>query len=137
LTSANDGVDAARVGEEVVVAVDCNGADLGPGEVAAGAALAASEGARTILFGPARELSVALRDADGAMIEIVDAPVSIAKSPDPASAARANPDASIVLAARAVAQGRAQALVCAGGTSAPAASTARRWRCPCRCPAGR
>ena len=29
-----------------VVAVDCNGADLGPAEVAAGAALAAKQGAR-------------------------------------------------------------------------------------------
>ena len=53
---------------------------------------------------------------------MVDAPVSIAKSPDPASAARANPDASIVQAARAVAEDRAQALVCAGGTGAALAA---------------
>ncbi len=39
--------------ETPVVAVDCNGADLGPAEVAAGAALAAAEGARVLLFGPA------------------------------------------------------------------------------------
>ncbi|HTA35723.1 MAG TPA: phosphate acyltransferase PlsX, partial [Solirubrobacteraceae bacterium] len=55
-------------------------------------------------------------------IEIVDAPVSIAKSADPASAVRAHPDASIVQAARAVAAGRAQALVCAGGTGAALAA---------------
>jgi glycerol-3-phosphate acyltransferase PlsX len=95
------------------IAVDCNGADLGPSEVAAGAAIAAARGARMILFGPAAELGAAV---DG--IEIVDAPVSIAKSADPASAVRAHPDASIVQAARAVADGRAQALVCAGGTGA-------------------
>jgi glycerol-3-phosphate acyltransferase PlsX len=107
---------------EAVVAVDCNGADLGPTEVAAGAAIAAGEGVRTILFGPARELGQALRDvADGA-VEVVDAPVSIAKSPDPASAVRANPDSSIVQAARAVAEDRAQALVCAGGTGAALAA---------------
>jgi phosphate acyltransferase len=107
---------------DVVVAVDCNGADLGPAEVAAGAALAAREGARTIVFGSADALRPALQDAPEGMIEVVDAPVSIAKSADPASAARANPDASIVQAARAVAEGRAQALVCAGGTGAALAA---------------
>jgi glycerol-3-phosphate acyltransferase PlsX len=48
--------------------------------------------------------------------------VSIAKSADPASAVRANPQASIVQAARAVAGGRAQAFVCAGGTGAALAA---------------
>ncbi|HWF33595.1 MAG TPA: phosphate acyltransferase PlsX [Solirubrobacteraceae bacterium] len=100
-----------------VVAVDCNGADLGPAEVAAGAALAAARGARVILFGPAAELG-----EPAAGVEIVDAPMSIAKSADPASAVRANADASIVQAARAVASGRAQALVCAGGTGAALAA---------------
>jgi phosphate acyltransferase len=106
----------------VVVAVDCNGADLGPGEVAAGAVIAAGEGARTILFGAADMLRAACRGAPAGLIEVVDAPVSIAKSADPASAARGNPDASIVQAARAVAAGRAQALVCAGGTGAALAA---------------
>src|SRR5262249_31215132 len=70
------------------VAVDCNGADLGPGEVAAGAALAARDGARTILFGPAAELRRAVAEAPPGAIEVVHAPASIAKSPDPAGAAR-------------------------------------------------
>jgi phosphate acyltransferase len=100
-----------------VVAVDCNGADLGPAEVAAGAAIAASQGARVILFGPAGELG---ERTSG--VHVVDAPVSIAKSPDPAHAARAKPEASIVQAARAVAEGRAQALVCAGATGAALAA---------------
>lgn len=100
-----------------VVAVDCNGADLGPAEVAAGAAIAAARGARVILFGPAQELGDV---PDG--VEIVDAPVSIAKSEDPVSAVRANPQASIVQAARAVAGGRADAMVCAGGTGAALAA---------------
>jgi glycerol-3-phosphate acyltransferase PlsX len=99
------------------VAVDCNGADLGPAEVAAGAAIAAARGARVILFGPAAELG-----APPAGVEIVDAPISVAKSVDPASAVRAHPDASIVQAARTVAAGRAQALVCAGGTGAALAA---------------
>lgn len=101
----------------MVVAVDANGADLGAAEVAAGAALAAQRGARVLLFGPAGELS---EPPEG--VEVIDAPVSIAKSADPARAARANPEASIVQAARAVAEGRAQALVCAGGTGAALAA---------------
>ena len=100
-----------------VVAVDCNGADLGPAEVAAGAAIAAGKGVRVILFGPAEQLG---EPPSG--VEIVDAPVSIAKSPDPVNAARTTPQASIVKAAGAVADGRAQALVCAGGTGAALAA---------------
>jgi glycerol-3-phosphate acyltransferase PlsX len=100
-----------------VVAVDCNGADRGPAEVAAGAALAAAEGARIVLFGPAEQLG---EPPPG--VEVVDAPVSIAKAEDPALAARTTPEASIVQAARAVAEGRAQALVCAGATGAALAA---------------
>jgi glycerol-3-phosphate acyltransferase PlsX len=100
-----------------VVAVDCNGADLGPAEVAAGAAIAAGEGARVLLFGPAAELGEL-----PAGIEVIDAPISIAKAEDPVIAARSTPEASIVKAARAVADGRAQALVCAGGTGAALAA---------------
>jgi glycerol-3-phosphate acyltransferase PlsX len=96
-----------------VVAVDANGADLGPGEVAAGARIAAQQGVEILLFGPAAELGEA-----GGGIEIVDAPVSIAKDPDPVRAVRGTPEASIVAAARAVAEGRAQALVCNGSTGA-------------------
>ena len=107
-----------------MVAVDANGADLGPAEVAAGAALAVQQGARVLLFGPLAELSTSLAEmpTPSVGLDLVDAPLSIAKSPDPARAARANPDASIVQAARAVAEGRAQALVCAGGTGAALAA---------------
>ena len=100
--------------EPVTVAVDANGADLGPAEVAAGAAQAAETGTRVMLFGPADALG-----APPPGVEVVDAPVSIAKAPDPFPATRRTPDASIVLAARAVADGRAAALVC-GGSTGPA-----------------
>jgi glycerol-3-phosphate acyltransferase PlsX len=100
-----------------VIAVDCNGADLGPGEVAAGAAIAAARGARVLLFGPAAELGGPVSG-----VEVVDAPVSIAKAPDPVAAVRATPESSIVQAATAVAQGRAEALVCAGATGAALAA---------------
>jgi phosphate acyltransferase len=101
----------------VVVAVDANGADLGPGEVAAGVREAARQGVRVLLFGPADEFGEM-----GPQVEVIDAPVSVAKSPDPARAVRSTPDASIVQAARAVGEGRAQALVCAGGTGAALAA---------------
>ena len=39
----------------ITVAVDANGADLGPAEVAAGAADAAQQGVRVVLFGPAEQ----------------------------------------------------------------------------------
>ena len=105
-------------GAGVLVAVDANGADLGPEEVYAGAVLAADVGARVLLFGPAAQLGP---EREG--IEIVDAPVSIAKAPDPARAVRSTPEASIVRAARAVGEGRAQALVSSGSTGAAVAAS--------------
>ncbi len=89
----------------------------GPSEVAAGARLAAEQGVQVLLFGPAVELGEV-----GAGIEVVDAPVSVAKSPDPVRAVRSTPEASIVQAAKAVGEGRADALVCAGGTGAALAA---------------
>jgi phosphate acyltransferase len=101
------------------IAVDANGADLGPAEVAAGARLAAAQGVSVVLFGPAAQLG-----ESGEGVEVVDAPLSIAKDRDPVRAVRANPQASIVQAARAVAEGRAEALVCNGSTGVALAAGA-------------
>ena len=101
-----------------VIAVDANGADLGPAEVAAGATIAAQQGVRVLLFGPAAELGDA-----GPGIEVIDAPMSIAKDANPAASARANPEASIVRAATAVASGDADALVSAGATGTALAAS--------------
>jgi phosphate acyltransferase len=101
----------------ITVAVDAGGADLGPLEVAAGAAHAAERGIRVLLFGPAREIGTA-----PAGVEVVDAPLSIAKAADPAFAVRSTPEASIVQAARAVAEGRAEALVSGGSTGSALAA---------------
>jgi glycerol-3-phosphate acyltransferase PlsX len=90
---------------------------MGPREVAAGAAIAAERGVRVLLFGPAAELG-----AQPPGVEVVDAPVSVAKAQEPVLAVRGTPQASIVQAARAVSEGRAQALVCAGGTGAALAA---------------
>src|SRR5436190_11428463 len=96
------------------VAVDANGADLGAREVALGAAEA---GVPAILFGPADQIG----DVPD-HVRVVDAPVSIAKAPDPARAVRSTPDASIVQAAKAVAAGEADALVSGGSTGAALAA---------------
>ena len=101
----------------VTVAVDAGGADLGPSEVAAGAARAAAAGIGVLLFGPAAEIG-----PTPAGVEVVDAPISIAKAADPAFAVRSTPEASIVQAARAVADGRAQALVSGGSTGSALAA---------------
>ncbi|EHN09578.1 Phosphate:acyl-ACP acyltransferase PlsX [Patulibacter medicamentivorans] len=98
----------------VTVAVDTTGADLGPAEVAQGALIAARQGIAVRLYGPAPELREVVGTTAG--IEIVDAPLSIAKAPDPVTAVRANPDASIVQVVRAVASGDADAFVVAGAT---------------------
>jgi glycerol-3-phosphate acyltransferase PlsX len=100
-----------------IVAVDANGADLGPAEVAEGANLAARQGVRVLLFGPAAEMGNA-----GPGIEVIDAPLSIAKAANPAAAARSHRDSSIVRAAQAVADGQADALVSAGATGAALAA---------------
>jgi glycerol-3-phosphate acyltransferase PlsX len=70
-----------------------------------------------LLFGPAAEIG-----SVPAGVEVVDAPVSIAKASDPAFAVRSTPEASIVQAARAVAEGRAQALVSGGSTGSALAA---------------
>jgi glycerol-3-phosphate acyltransferase PlsX len=101
----------------ITVAVDAGGADRGPREVAAGAAQAARGGVAVLLFGAAGEIGDV---PDG--VEVIDAPVSIAKAPDPAFAVRTTPEASIVQAARAVADGRAQALVSGGSTGSALAA---------------
>jgi phosphate acyltransferase len=91
-----------------LIAVDANGADQGPGAVAEGVR---RSGLPVLLFGPAGELAAA-----GGQAEIVDAPESIRGGGEPAAAVRARREASIVMAAEAVGQGRAKALVSAGST---------------------
>ena len=91
-----------------MIAVDANGADQGPGAVAEGVR---RSGLPVLLFGPQAELAGA-----GERAEIVDAPETIKAGDEPVAAVRSRKDASIVQAAAAVADGRAEALVSAGST---------------------
>jgi glycerol-3-phosphate acyltransferase PlsX len=107
--------------DPVTIALDANGADRGPAEVARGAAraVAADPALQVRVFGPAAELrGVALPAA----VEVVDAPVSLAKAADPVRAVRAQPEASVVQAVQAVADGTAGALVSGGSTGATLAA---------------
>ena len=102
----------------VTVAVDAGGADLGPAEVAAGASAGRGRGHRACSCSARpREIGAGRRRG-----EVIDAPISIAKATDPAYAVRSTPEASIVQAARAVADGRAQALVSGGSTGSALAA---------------
>ena len=96
-----------------MIAVDANGADGGVRLVVEGVRRA---GSRALLFGPAAGIAY----PPG---EVVDAPLAIAGDEEPARAVRAMPDASIVQAARAVGDGRAEALVSAGATGAALAAS--------------
>ena len=95
-----------------MIALDANGADGGP-RVAAEGALRA-KGA-VLAFGPALELE--------RLADVVDAPCFVANSEHPLDALRSRPDASIAQAARAVGEGRAEALVSAGHTGATLAAS--------------
>ena len=92
-----------------MIAVDANGADRGPAAVAEGVA---RSGLPVLLFGPAAEIE----GVAGPHAEIVDAPETVKAGDEAVAAVRSKRDASIVQAATAVGEGRADALVSAGST---------------------
>ncbi|MCP9485111.1 MAG: phosphate acyltransferase PlsX [Gaiellaceae bacterium MAG52_C11] len=92
------------------IAVDAMGGDGAPDEIVAGALVAAGDGLTPILFGPA--------GLETAGLELVEAPDAIGMREKPSEAVRAKPDSSLVAACRAVADGRADAVVSAGNTGA-------------------
>ena len=92
-----------------MIAVDANGADQGPRAVAEGVA---RSGLPVLLFGPAAEIA----GPAGPRAEVVDAPETIKAGEEAVAAVRSKRDASIVQAAAAVGDGRADALVSAGST---------------------
>jgi len=99
----------------VTVALDGRGVEKGSATLIAGARLAADRGVRLRVFGDPRELTE-LQGVPG--VELLEAPGEIRNDQEPVAAVRRTEDASIVLAARDVAEGRSQALVSAGPTGA-------------------
>jgi glycerol-3-phosphate acyltransferase PlsX len=96
------------------------GGDKAPGEIVAGARLAAEElGIEVLLVGPPEGL------ADSGL-PILAASEVVAMDEDPAGAVRRKKDSSLVRAAEAVRDGRASAMVSAGNTGAAMASALLR-----------
>lgn len=113
----------------VKVALDCMGSDHGPPATVAGAARASlGEHAPTVfLVGDERAIRAELAKhphAEG-RIEVVHASQVIAQDAKPKEAIEAHPDASILVAARLVKEGRADVLVSAGNTGAVTLACAR------------
>ena len=92
------------------VAVDAMGGDRGPSEIVAGALAARSDTVTPVLVGPA--------GLDTGGLELIEASETIEMHEKPAEAVRAKPQSSLVAAVRAVAEGRADAVVSAGNTGA-------------------
>ena len=92
------------------IAVDAMGGDRGPDEIVAGALDARSDTLAPILFGPAG------LETQG--LELEEAAGVIEMHEKPAEAVRSKPDSSLVAAVRAVAEGKADAVVSAGNTGA-------------------
>jgi len=106
-------------GRRVTVALDGYGAEQGFDVLAAGAKLAAADpGIGVRVFGPQRALG--LDGVDG--VEVVQTAEWIGNDEDPVGAVRAKTEASVVRAAREVAEGRADALVSPGSTGATMAA---------------
>ncbi|MGB7588055.1 MAG: phosphate acyltransferase PlsX [Solirubrobacterales bacterium] len=105
-------------GRGVTVALDGYGAERGPATLAEGARLAAADGIRVRVFGPVDEL--ALDGVEG--VEVIATSDWIANEEDPVPAVRAKTEASVVRAARDVAEGRADAMASAGSTGATMAA---------------
>ena len=97
------------------VAVDALGGDRGPEIIVAGAAEAASAEVQPILYGPSG------LDTNGLVHVETDGEIEMDESP--VDAVRAKPDASLVRAVRAVAEGDADAVVSAGSTGAMLAAS--------------
>jgi phosphate acyltransferase len=92
------------------VAVDAMGADRGPDEIVAGALAAASDAVDPIMVGPS--------GLDTAGLQLLEAPDVIAMDEKPSDAVRSKPNSSLVVACKAVAEGKADAVVSAGNTGA-------------------
>lgn len=103
------------------IAIDAMGGDLAPGEIVAGAARAADElGVRVVLVGPPE------RVGDPRGLEIVPCTEIIDMHEDGARAVRRKKDASLVVAAELVRDGKASAMLSAGNTGATVASALLR-----------
>jgi phosphate acyltransferase len=109
-------------GTTVRVAVDALGGDHAPEVVVDGALAAAGESLRVSLVGPEATLRGLLAGRESDNVEVVAANERIAAGDEAVGAVRSRPDASLVVAARMVADGQADAFFSAGNTGAALAA---------------
>lgn len=114
----NAGVPAGVRRDTITIALDAEGGDHAPEETVAGALEAASPELRILLVGRPEKLDPHLEGEDRENIEVVPSRDVIGYEEDPARAVRRKEESSVVVGARAVAEGRAQGLVSSGSTGA-------------------
>jgi glycerol-3-phosphate acyltransferase PlsX len=109
---------AQAAGVTVRVAVDAAGGDNAPDEIVKAALSVANERLRITLVGAAARVRELLGPQPSPFIEVVEATQVIHSDEEPVKAVRSKPDASLVVAARLVGSGGADACVSAGSTGA-------------------
>jgi phosphate acyltransferase len=114
------------------IALDIQGGDLAPdAPLSAAAHFSTRPGCpKLLLVGDAAliERGLATHEHNRAFIEVVNASQAVSMDADPKAALDAMPDASILVAARLVRDGRADALVSAGNTGANVLACARTFQ---------
>ena len=108
-----------------IIVLDAMGGDDAPRVPVAGGVLAAREGVRVLLAGDPEPVRAALaeHDTEGLPIEVVPTDGVVREGENPVRALRANPKASIAVAAGMVKSGGADALVSMGSTGAAMAAS--------------
>ncbi len=99
------------------IALDAMGGDHAPRQTVLGALDAAAGGTDVVLVGDEPRLQAELVEAGGSL-HVEHAPESIDMGEDPAAAVRTKKQSSLAVAARMVAEGRADGMVSAGSTGA-------------------
>jgi glycerol-3-phosphate acyltransferase PlsX len=101
------------------IVVDAMGGDNAPGEIVAGALMAAGGlGVELVLVGRTAAIEAELEGAKASNLRIVDAPDVIAMDEHPTDAIKSKPDSSINVGLRMVKDGEGDAFVTAGNTGA-------------------
>jgi phosphate acyltransferase len=121
---ANGGPEPGSLAVKPVIALDAMGGDRAPAEIVAGGVRAAAElDVHILLVGQPEAIAAHLPGGvTPPGVEVLAASEVIAMDDEPAAAVRTKKDSSLVVCARAVKDGRAQAMVGAGNTGATMAA---------------
>ncbi|MCE5254795.1 MAG: phosphate acyltransferase PlsX [Actinomycetia bacterium] len=110
--------DSLTTNAPVTLTLDAEGGDHAPGEIVAGALMAASPTLRVLLVGRPELVEPLLASGSHEYVELVPSASVVSSKDEPAAAVRKMPDSSIAVGARTVVDGRSQGFVSAGNTGA-------------------